>query len=79
MFVRAAEFWSAYLLSSFAIKKEEREREIERKARVFFLWIKLLCAVRFSLSVCHRLSPPCVFLFFKDVVVDKKLVVVVVK
>jgi len=36
VFVRAAEFWNAYLLSSFAIKKEEIEIEIERKARARF-------------------------------------------
>jgi len=60
VFVRAAEFWSAYLLSSFAIKKEEREREMEREREKFFLWIKLLCAVLCNFS----LSPLSVFLGF---------------
>ena len=46
MFVRAAEFWNAYLLSSFAIKKEERESERERKARVRVFFVdKALCVL----------------------------------
>jgi len=67
VFVRAAEFWNAYLLSSFAMKKEEIEIEIERKARAFFFVDKVCCAL-LSLFVSpprHRLC----FLFFKEEVV----------
>lgn len=66
MFVRAAEFWNAYLLSSFAIKKEEIEIEIERKAR-FFVDKAFVCCALLSLFV--SVSPPrhrlCVFCFSK--------------
>jgi hypothetical protein len=61
VFVRAAEFWNAYLLSSFAIKKEEIEIEIERKARAFFFVDKVCCAL-LSLFVTAS-SPPVFFVF----------------
>jgi hypothetical protein len=69
VFVRAAEFWNAYLLSSFAMKKEEIEIEIERKARFFVDKAFVCCALLSPLSVSpprHRL---CVFCFFKEEVV----------
>jgi hypothetical protein len=68
VFVRAAEFWNAYLLSSFAMKKEEIEIEIERKAR-FFVDKAFVCCALLSLFVSHRLftasSPPVFFVFSK--------------
>jgi hypothetical protein len=64
VFVRAAEFWNAYLLSSFAMKKEEIEIEIERKARFFVDKAFVCCALLSPLSVTA-----CVFCFFKEEVV----------
>ena len=65
MFVRAAEFWNAYLLSSFAIKKEEIEIEIERKARFFVDKAFVCCALLSPLSVLRLVTAWGFFVFSK--------------